>query len=527
MAKRSSQGFDWQSWWNNHEDLFLYGSHRSRVQATRGASSQFEPAGNLEDVIDLLNMTLSNSEDPVIREDAALTLGRIGDERAFHSLWRVVTRKSNSLDSELMQALSMGLAHTKQSAAIGILQQVVRDKTLSLETRGIGAAALGVLGETDRDTVEFLMALVSNSGAHDELRSTAAMALGSMRGTYATEFLKSQVIQEGSVFRKSHLLSALSITCDPALTDLFLSQLHSRDQHVRWAAIIGLGGLLDGTGRLTGEKAEDVGWDKKDLAKARKKVSTILREKSKTGNHHNIKAFAALSLGRIGGAENIHSLRLLSRDAQGQHRAAVLLALGISGARDAEKDMIRLLTDSHEADKVRASACVSLALLGEASSSTRRRLQTLLARQNPLVMRHYSAISLGILRDHASATRLAKLVVKPQEPQELRTAAAVGLALLGTSNSIESVVKTIAAEDHPDIQAKLIASLGSSPTLAPASYLLDLMRDEDTSPEMKSAATHALGHIYNDHRPPIFSKFLCNRNYFLTAKPLDRLGERL
>lgn len=527
LKQHDAGHFDWQLWWHHHEDLFLYGlgnKGRTESELTEAADREAMEAQR-EDMVSILNLGITNGEDRQFREDCALTLGRTGTESSFWALWRSTTGTRTS-SADLAQAAALGLAHTGNESALGYFQSIAKNPRYPVETRGIALAALGVLGTSNRASVDFLMDLIESPESHHDLKASASLALGFMRGSYSTEFLKKQLAREESTYLKSHLLAGLSLTCNPSLTETLLATCDDVDRNVQWSSILGLGGLLDGTRVLTGENAEDVGWSSADLGKARKKASATLRAIARKGEDEGSRALATVSLGRIGGAENVEALRLQAKNTHGQLRAFAVLALGLAGAQEDENTFLQLLADPAEVDHVRAAACIGLGVMRDASASARNRLRTQLSGNNPEIVRYYASLGLGLLRDAASGNKLARIVLNKKEPAYMRVAAATGLSLIGTDAAVNTVAKVIQFEKDTAIQARLLATLGASPTEAPAPFLLDLMKS-DRAPEVKAAATHALGHIINQHRPPLFARLLCNRNYFLKPKPMVELDARM
>lgn len=470
----------------------------------------------------------SIEDDLQIVRDAMLALGRMPGEEALHALLSSV-RKGHPLgvrDPDVAASLAMALASTRNAEVAPRLLALATEVNQPTNTRSVCTTLIGLLDGADRETVDALKAIVEARTGRDEVICAAAMALGAMRGYSSTEILRKRLAREEGIYVRSHLLTALSFTSDPAVTEDLLPFVKDSDRFLRLASIHALGGLLDGTGTLTGEKAEDSGHAPDAIERARGIASVRLRDVADHGPDHTTRGLALLALGRIGGDDNVQALRKVARDGQGQLRAAACLALALTGQRQIESDLSRLLVDDSEMDEVRAAGAIALGILGDVGNSARGRLRALTARQHPSILRRYAAVALGLLGDHPSRGALEKNLAASDGDPAVRISAAMGLALLGSDPAHSFLLETIRGEKDPDQRAALLATFGASPTRAPAQSLLEIARsDSDDLP--RAAALHAMGHLYDEMRPPRMARLLCNRDYFMDAKPLNTIRDNL
>lgn len=523
--KNAAGSFDWQGWWGANSSLFLYGPQRTQITpspARTGAAL----GTDRHQLIDGLNFHMCSADDGLLRQDSALTLGRIANEECVSALQKALSKRLACTD-DLAESVAMGLAHTGSEIALSPLRSLVSSEEQTVRVRSIAATALGVLGTTNQETVHELMEIVANEWAHHDLRVASALALGSMRGYYSAEFLLERIAVEKSVYVGSYLLTALSLSSFPGAAPALIAATESSDPPLRWAGTLGLGGLLDRIGTLTGETADQAGWRPEELEKARKAASEQLRGLVRGAKDERTQALAALSLGRIGGPRNVAALRAITQEEHGHLRASACLGLALSADLFAEKPITTLLYDASEIDEVRAAGAAALGLLRVASPSARRTLQNALAPQNPNIIRHYACLSLGMLRNHASYNRLKKVLGNRSEDPGIRIAAARGLSLLGSPAAIQAVKLASENEADASLEKDFLGCLGSCPSSAATPILLEVMANAETGSELRAMATHAFGHVVNRHRPPLFAKLLCNRNYFLRAKPLEVLGQKL
>jgi len=516
--------FDWRTWWEYHKELILY--RASRRYVTDQDMGRFENAKLLDQVMNDVAIAVESksgdADDTRLRAEASLALTRSGHVVPLEAL-RAAIVKADKDQSELAARALMSLATHADPRAEGMLRGVLADGAQPYVIRAIAAAGLGVFGNPSRETVELLMD-VSRTAGHDDLHAACFFSLGALGTPESVAYMKDRLANDKSFVRQAALLSALSMSHDPGVAPLLLERTRSLDYQVRWSAITGLGELLDGTGRLTSERAEDAGYSAKELAPVRQEMSRQLEILTRKGGDDRVRAFAAIALGRIGGDENIDALTRLARDTKGHLRSAVCIALALAAAPEGEKEMVRLFLDKSETATTRAGGALALGLHGNASPSARRAMQSGVAAHHPDVVRRYAAIGLGLLHDIPSTAALTKALHARNASEKLRIGVARGLALTGTPSALDAVTRAIDAEQTTESKIAFLRALGACPNPKPLEYLESIVAKDPTS-DLGAVAVHVIGHLEADHRPPPFAKYLCAWNYFLRFEPFDLLHD--
>jgi HEAT repeat protein len=456
------------------------------------------------------------------RAEAALALSRIGSPLPFEILEETI-RASADDETELAVRTIMAIAERRDASSESTLLGLLENGRHPMVIRSVAAAGIGVLGEATPRTRKVLMD-VARSMAHDDLRIACSFALGALGDRESVTFLLDRLEHDESPIRQAFLLTALARSNDLRVTDVLLAKTRDRNLHIRFAATAGLGRLLDGSGRLTGMRAEDSSHPATELRERRALASRHLREIASKGGDERVRALAAIALGRIRGEENDAFLIEVARTTNGHLRGSVMIALALSGADDGEAEMTRLLLDKNEVDSTRACAALALGLRGEAGGTARRVLRSSLGRSHSDVVRRYSAIALGMLSDVPSIETLTGILESKRSSAWLRHGVARGLALLGTPAAEQAIIEAVERETEPAIATAILRTLGASGGRRADEYLTSIVRREAIT-DKGAVAMHVLGHRRGTDRPPVFARFLEGWDYFIRVKSFDVLHD--
>ncbi len=515
----SPGSFDWRTWWEYHKELFLY--RGSRHYETTGSHDK-ALQGAVNDMALALECHATEVDDSRLRAESALALARLGDAIPFDALEATLDAAEKD-ETELAVRTVMALASHGGASGRAALLEILIDTRFPSVVQAIAAAGLGVAGPLDSKAVRILIDSCRRP-EHDDFHAACYFALGSSRAPLGVAFLKERAKSETSLVKQSLLLSALALSRDPSATPIFLEKSRSLDYHVRWSAITGLGELLDGTGTLTGDTADDAGYDASLLAKQRAIAIKHLVALTRKATDDRVRSFAAIALGRIGGNDAVNSLGTLARETKGHLRAATCIALALASTPKAEDAMVRLLLDKSETASTRAAGALALGIQGRATSRARRVLHGALATHNGPDVRRYAAIALGMLHDVPAVPAMVEMLNQRKAEPKVRIGAARGLALVGSASAIQAVQNAVERERTPEGKIALLRTLGACPNARPLGYLESLISRESTS-DLSAVAAHVIGHVRACHEPPPFAKLLSNWNYFLRIKPFDVLHE--
>ncbi len=424
----------------------------------------------------------------------------------------------------------MGLAHLDDERAREAIRMVLVDFRFPREVRAVAAAAYGVAGG-DTSALRIPM-LPENSLAHslgfymEEDLAAGILGLGATGCIETAERLVGEARDSKSNYLLPHYLAAMSIAGELSATDLMIESLRHKDRFVREAAVAALGGLLDDTGRMTRTRISERALDSKLLAECRDRASKALRGVARKNPSPAMRCLAAISLGRMGGREEIKALRFLLAEEHGQLRACAALGLGLAGAREAQEALVSLIADTSELDSCRAAGAISLGLIRDIDTASRKRLQALLGQGTSSVLRGFACQAVGLAGDAASVPKLASVAAEDRA-LSVRLHASIGLSLIGNRAALEAQRRLLASIRDSELRAAFVRTLGSHPSDASMELLVEVLAKTSCATEAASAL-HALGHVASHvDGPPMHAKLLCDRPHQLAGKPFSMIREIL
>lgn len=226
-----------------------------------------------------------------------------------------------------------------------------------------------------------------------------------------------------------------------------------------------------------------------------------LQEHYERGHDRQARSFCLIALGRIGGAKNREWLfgayersnraverpwaalalglvaeqvarrgevdvtiaRLLTDDLQSiasdDVRAALAVALGLSGHAPAVPIVLRLLRDHENEERTAGYLCVSLALLGDPVAEPALSAIVERSRRRPFLLQQ-AAVALGRLGDKTATMRLLAMM-QDSESTAVLSALAIAIGQIGDRRSIDPLVEmTTDAELTKLSRAFVAAALG-------------------------------------------------------------------
>lgn len=531
-AKHVTSGFDWTDWWRDHLPMFLFDRGPKAVTFAGQAADSTARRDAREAALKVLT---TESLDEVLRAEAALALGRLGGPGTLEALTAIVaaesadTKQTLGTMPRLRSSAVMGLAHFDDDAAREAIRLVLVDYRFPREVRAIAAAAYGVArGDVASLRIPMLPegSLAQSLGFYME-EDLAAGILGlAATGCIETgERLVSEARDETSKYLLPHYLAAAAMVGELTATPMLIDALRHKDRFVRETAITSLGGLLDDTGRMTRTRISETALDSELLAKCKKDASRALKNIVRKNPRTAMRCLAAISLGRIGGRDNVKTLRFVLAEEHGQLRACAALGLGLSGAREAQESLVSLLSDTSEIDACRAAGAIALGLIGDVDTSTRKRLQAMLSRGVSSTLRGYACQAIGLIGDAVAVPKLAAVAAEDRV-LEVRLDASIGLSLIGNTAALEAQRKLLATIRHDAVRAAFVRTLGSHASDASLAFLVNVLESATNATEAASAL-HAIGHVANPVGPPLHARLLCDRPDALAGKPFTLIREIL
>jgi HEAT repeat protein len=495
---RSIQGgkvTGWTAWWYANRTNLIAPSYRAR-EMSAGTPAPVDAEARERGREALLEALADDHW--LIASEAALALGRFGDERDIKTLSKIVldpavneTRRKHryaalglgmlplgdrdqaaDARAALLEALgaaageqdrfsyfrancAYALAMRGDVAALAALSTLRRKAlagpgtraTIHADVLGPMCYAIGVLGGADAlpEVEEQLhMGRVDDAGSKDPSWS-ACHALARIGGPKATLVARVAAADPERETVRTVALAVLGTLAGPADDDsaaVLRAALTATDSYLlpRGMAAVALG--------RTGH------------ASAADALLPVLEK-----GHEMDRPFAALGLGFLGRAKPDPKFsaaleHALAEDSAGEElRAAAALACGLAGVATARERLTALLGDD-KSPECAAQAAFALGLLG-AGAKERAALRAAVTRRGLFELRREAALALGMLRDAQVVHEMRAIVASKTAGDVDRATAAYCLGRVGDDSDIDLLVRTL--------------------------------RDRDSSKQLRAATVHGLG----------------------------------
>ncbi len=442
-----------------------------------------------------LEKTLSGSivrDDQEVRETAVLSLGIAGRSRAMATLSALLRDQPEG--RRLIDRAEVG-DRTRAYAAWSLGQLAWRSKD-GAERQTVHDLLLPLLKNPDEKSRDVRVAAVNGLG----LLAADPAASSSRRLAWRTveELL---VWFEADIGRGDEVVQAHAPIAVARLLGRGVSPLHQRCKQLFAATLAATkrrsNPILQSAAIALGMLAEPAEREAEDVP-----FSAVLTDFFEKGHDRQARYFALISLGRIGGAANrdwllrayqrtnqapdrpwmaiavgivadqtarhgetdATSARMLMEDLEEQKnddtRAAIAVALGLTRHASASPLLLRLLLDHEGDERMAGYFCVSLALLGDRSSTSSLADVIERSRRRPFLLQQ-AAVALGRLGDKDASIRLVQMM-KEAESTAVLSALAIAVGQIGDRRSIEPLLTILADEDQTKLaRAFVAAALGS------------------------------------------------------------------
>ncbi|GJL66923.1 MAG: hypothetical protein NPIRA05_18940 [Nitrospirales bacterium] len=206
----------------------------TEASAEEGSEEEGEEEFEEEKVKDEIDIQIDLLQDPewVVRQEAVITLGEMGDERCIEPLARCLRDGDWQVREAAVEAVAM-----IGSPAVDILLRYLRD----WDSRKYAIKALGKIN--DERVLDPLISMLKN----DEFKDDATNALAEL-GLPAVEKLVIALNDKDEFVRKQSIL-ALGEIKDPAAVDPLIENLKNDDWWVRLTSAAALEKIGDPRGR--------------------------------------------------------------------------------------------------------------------------------------------------------------------------------------------------------------------------------------------------------------------------------------
>ncbi len=471
---RKSMTFDnWLFWWEyNKADLLPL---KAGLKAREGPDSPTVRAIQ-EKIVPALERILANREFHLdIRGSALIALARAEpSKKHFERFMTIAAAKDN--EPKIVREssiLALAICDIPDREVRDFLLGIAADREDRLRVRCFAILALGLSGDTSPEVARALDDIVTSAEAHRDLAVCALHAIGTIGDRRSAPRLL-EWLSKGSAGRReledlerSWVVAALGRIGVPATLQTVSRCLRAEGAKTRRSAAIAIGQIaLNAT---AGEQRDAV-------------ATLDLFRRDEQDNY--ARSFAMMSLGRIAGDERASALvrrevvTILTREfrelEQASERAFVALAMGLVGRVDRAGDSLR----------------ASMAMIIRPSLAKGKGDKVALSAH---------AVALGLLRDRESVGLLTAILSDRGRDWQLRSAAAIGLGLIGDPAASETVLEVLVERENRDLKSHTAIAAGLLGDPAAVDLLVASLRDRKSSQFVLGSTALALGQI-GDHR---------------------------
>ncbi len=546
-GRRASLGQErWEFWWEYNKDhYFARVKGTATVDAEAAMRSKEDPMVALrkEHIFPALDR-LRKDRNADVRSSAILSLGKLGGIEA-------TARVMNGLrddDRVVRESALLALGYRGEGVGTPAILRFVENTKEHTQTRAVAATALGLAG--GKEASEALRSVMEDRREDLDVRTAAAAALGLLRSAGNRRSLDAIARDR----RQNKMLRAVATVSlgkigDPADARLLSALTGEKDEEVRRSAVLALGTLdirgpaermrdaarerLSAWANRPGSEAarEILGAEIKEMDEAvkdeidetlatremvRGRLIRILDKESDL----QVRQFAAISLGRLGGKRAGKALSAIMARRKPSLRSFAALGLGLSGDLTHAKMLREEFAEQRNDASHRAACAIALGLMRDRGSLDEFRTVLRDTGKDP-DLRGYCAMALALSGDR-SAAPLLRQALDGKGQAAIRRPAGLMLGLVGRDADALSMARRVLDANDTTVKAACVLGLGYLRDEEAAKELARLALDPKQPLLGRNYAALALGHM-GDRRsaPPMLSRFAWDHNYRLRLTTLD------
>ncbi|MHC4958681.1 MAG: HEAT repeat domain-containing protein [Planctomycetota bacterium] len=520
----ANYGSTWHLWWElNREHLLglrqtLKG--KDVVSGTTAGTDHF--AKQRDKVRAALRPVAFGAGRESLRRVALCALGRAGNDEDAKQFLAILRTPKLAPGVYEGAAIGLGLIRKLDDAALreqvraAFARLLAGRTTLSGRSRSLAIMALSLRGRSDPAIAwalaEHCKGKISSGNEAAALLYACALTKDASVVPVLVEATRSARLNKRRLHdvARSHAVLGLALTGDRVATHTIVKVLASRQTqiHTRRAAALALGMMLrrelDKDVRIEAERAMERTFDRTrdplvkgyaavGMGTARVPFGAAALTKTVEQRARSVEApYAALALGLMATrldkarADRVRGFldRELIRAKSIELSAALSIAVGISGSKDAKEALFERLADKRLKASVRGPAIQGLGLLRVGDPNVEK------------------TITLA-LDDGAD---------------EVVEDAAIALGLLGTRTTAKLLVAKLAATKSESVQVHMVAALSHLGGTAAIDPLIALLQDKAMKHTIRESAAAALGILVMEHdRDPMFEVDAHTNPFALTA----------
>jgi HEAT repeat protein len=491
-----SYGASWRIWWELNREHMLGLRQTIRNNEVVSGGSTADGQRQAEEYRAKVRIALRQVADKAtrasVRAAALRALGRAGNDEDARRFLRLLRKRQQPTEIYESAAIGLGtLPRIDDPVAKKELHKFFEDLLankvwLTSSSRRLAILALSLRGRDDPMLAMKLAAHGSKVRGSASEMPTLLYACGLTKDPRVQSILLDGV--KGAKLRGRRLgdeargraALGLSLSGDPAAVGVLSRVLSSRrvGVHTRRSAAIGLGMLmrsdkLSDEQRKRGEKALLRAFDRdRDplvqgyaamaMGTAHVPIGVALLRKAVDGGNQVVRPYAALALGlaadRAANGDKIRSFlhREFGRSKDIERTAALSIAVGMSGAKDAREDLFDCLRRKRLKVSVRAPAIQALGLLRQPTREIEDTLVTALDDKSNTVVEDAS-LALGFLGQRKTA-RLLVGKLKETKSESVQVHMVAAISHLGSNAAIDPLLKVLEGKKNKHTMRESAAS---------------------------------------------------------------------
>ncbi len=381
----------------------------------------------------------------MVRRQALIALGRIGDERAVEP----ITGLLKDADPGVRFYIPVILDRIGGEKMIPALHEAVENETASVRI-----SAIDILGRIEDETaIDLLIKRLADVDSYVKTSATNALIK----------------IGEPAVPKLKEVLENMAENVSLPPTDFTGDKIGDR-----YKKVLGKQTALQVSAASILGSIKDPGAIE-SLLKAMQREADEDATETEKANAASVRSGASAALGVLGTAAVERLIEVLKSSQDENARVNAGSTLGTIGDKRAVKPLIDALVKDNK-KSVRAAAAVSLGTLND-----RRAVPSLIEalKDEDVVTKANAATSLGTIKDKSATQPLIGLIESKEEREKIRTAAITSLGTIKDTTALEMLVKVLVNEREKDgIRKTAASSLRTMENVWASEPLIALLKGE-------------------------------------------------
>ncbi len=449
---------------------------------------------------------------PGVRNAAILGLGLLGDLQVVPNLLGILQNTEASTEHRFYAGIALG--YVRRSEVTPYLISFLQ-RHLGVQGQGIGDIQIGVLiglGVLGDKSAVPLLHLIARDGRlrDDAARAVLYQTLGKLGDLLALPVLL-RVLEVGDIQeRRSAALALGELDFSPEAEKDLTSLLSRRASWTKKDLLTKV--ALQEFDRLLSSKLQARRVAEARLKRYRDKASHRLTEVLKSDADGQVRNFAAISIGKIGGDSAKDALLFgLNSGYARSLQAFSALGLGILGDQSVNEVLRKKLISTYGEEDLRGAFALALGLLQDRASANE--MMKLLVRPSlQPEFRGYVGLGLGLMGYRDAAPTLVSILRSGGGQEDLLRSATLALGLLGDRDSIDDLRLMIQEGKTSTLRGAGVISQGLLRDFGAVEPMVALLAGKSKS-TVKEMAAAALGYLGEREEIPVFSRAAQDYNY--------------